>query len=182
MQFIKLGYEPAQKVLSFKQIKADAEELLLFVDKKHEGQYEQAYAVSHCQVSERPFAFFVVNSGFVTNDNVKQKHMLFPHRIIINPEILEKPDTHEVTLPFPDKDGKQQIVKTPNIYRPDEACMSFQHRAPKKVMRFYKIKVRYQIPWLLGMRTITEWCDGLKAHVFQHETDHANGKNIFYIS
>ena len=178
MKLIKLGYEPSKKVKRYSDIKKDVELMLPFVDKEHEGQYTQAYAVSHCQVSEHPFAFFVVNTGLVKNDKIKLKQMLFPHRVIINPEIIDEQETLDVELPG--RDGKKEVVKMKNTYSPDEACMSFPHRAPKHTKRYYKIKVRYQIPGLLGLKTIKEECDGLKAHIFQHETDHANGKNIFY--
>ena len=58
--------------------------------------------------------------------------------------------------------------------------MSFPNRKPKNVEVYYRIKVRYQIPAWYGLKTKTEWVEGLKAHIFQHEINHAHGKNIYY--
>jgi peptide deformylase len=60
--------------------------------------------------------------------------------------------------------------------------MSFPDKKDKLVKRYYRIKVKYQIVILGGLflKTKKEILEGLKAHVFQHEYDHAQGKNIFY--
>ena len=213
---LELSRVPAKKVENYAQIKDDAKLLLDFVDKEHSGQYSQAYAVSHCQVSKEPYAFFVLNSQFVKKD-VPDK-LKFPHRIIINPEIVEcvenfmMPVGQEKELPTIDlgegaecevchericycnwrKNSKENTlpvvqrmvqprVRVQNRVRYEEACMSFPHRSPKKCDRFSIITVRYQIPKALGgFKTIEEKVEGLKAHIFQHETDHSNGKNIYF--
>jgi len=215
----ELSHEPAQKVESYAQIRNEVKAMLPFVDKDHEGQHSEAYAISHCQVAEKPFAFFVVNTKLFKTPDTRLK---FPSRVIINAEIIEKKEflmadvgepkelltidlgegaecevCHEricycnwrqhssdpkVRVEEPVKRVIQPRVRVGNVKRYPEACMSFQHRNPKKVDRYAIIKVRYQIPKMLGngFKTIEEEIDGLKAHIFQHEIDHANRKNIFY--
>jgi peptide deformylase len=131
------------------------------------GFYNKAFAIAHCQVSETPYAFFVVSGELV-------KEKWFKQQVVINPEILEAPDRIEGTLP----NGK--TIFAPNAIEYDEPCMSFPFRKPKKVLRYNKIKIRYQIPTLFGMKTVVEWCMGVKSEIFQHEYDHTKGENIYF--
>jgi hypothetical protein len=154
--------------------------------------YITAYAVSHCQVTNDPypFAFFVVAKDFMNSKESPEKFS-WPDQIIYNPEILETPATVEKDIPkrvvSKDKDGDvtHKIVKSrgmvSNQYEVEEACMSFNHKKAKKVSRYYRIKVKYQTRGFFGrIRTHTEWIEGLKAHIFQHEMDHMNGDNIYF--
>lgn len=207
--------EKALPVRDYSEIKGEVKKMLPFVDKEHEGTYSEAYAVSHAQVAKTPYAFFVVNTKLT---KVQDPRLKFPHRVIINPEIIEAVEnfmtpvgeqkeldtidlgegaecevchericyctwrqrSKENTLPIV-KRLIQPRVRVVNRVRYDEACMSFQHRKPKKVERFSTITVRYQIPKMMGgLKTIEEKIDGLKAHIFQHEIDHSSGKNIYF--
>lgn len=85
MQIIKpLGNKISEKVKNWSQIKKEAWKLKDFLDeKKFEGNWRDAYAFSHCQVSREPKNFFVVNQKMVKT---------FGSWCIINLKILEKAD------------------------------------------------------------------------------------------
>lgn len=170
IKLIKPHYNSSIPVSKYSEIKKDAEELLKLVDQEFEGSYAEAYALSHCQVREHPFAFFVLNSKIV------KEWKAFPHRVIINPKIISVPAKAEVL------DDQGKVAKIRNEMFIEEACMWFPHRRPKKLRRYYQIRVQYQIPFFFGLflRTITEDCDRLKAHILQHNIDHINGKNIYF--
>ena len=172
------------------------------VNGNHEGQWKQGYAIHHSQVwtpeaTDQPLNFFVVDKKLTAKqfgkDNKKDKttrdisNIVFPQQVIFNPEIVTALQTflNEV----PGKHGKVRKTAVPNTMRYEEGCMSFTDRTrkAKKMTRFYRIKVRYQVVkkgWLgLGkpkIETIEEWCQGLKAHIFQHEIDHAMGHDIYH--
>lgn len=154
-----------------------------------------AYAVSHCQVNDHrngnPFAFFIVNKQFM-NKKESSTNYSWPDQIIYNPEILEKPETVVKDVPAREvsKDDNGNVSykivkkrgKVSNQYEVAEACMSFNYKKDKKVMRCYSIRVRYQTRGFFGrIRRHTEWIEGLKAHIFQHEMDHMEGNNIYLI-
>lgn len=159
--------------------------------------YITAYAVSHCQVCYQeddfngyPSAFFIVSKQFM-NKKESYTNYRWPSQIIYNPEIVESPETVIKDVPTrevsKDHDGNvtYKIVKkrgkVSNRYEVPEACMSFQHKKEKKMMRYYSIKVKYQTKGFFGqIRTHEEWIEGLKAHIFQHEMDHMNGENIYF--
>lgn len=160
-----------------------------------EGDHRVAYAVSHCQVVEKPLAFFVVHNEFVNDMGLSdtktrnKKNFYFPAQAIFNAEILEAPEKLKRTI------GERVVDKnSPNGYRivqkegyvnnliyvPD-ACMSFPNKKPKNVEVYHTIKVKYQTKGRFGsFKTHTEWVEGLKAHIFQHEIDHAHAINIYY--
>lgn len=165
---------------------------------RFDGLYKTAFAISHCQVCEEPYRMFVVNKDLVRNklyykpDSKHQnnKNFYFPSQIILNAEILECPKKVQAKVP------KREVVKVDgkvtskittkegevnNMISVPDACMSFPDRKQKNMDIYYKIKVRYQIKgWFGFLRTKTEWVEGLKAHIFQHEIDHANALNIYY--
>lgn len=174
MQIIKNHFTPSQVVKKYSQIEAIVNEMIPFVDggiKK--GEYQSAYAVSHAQVSDTPFAFFVVASGFV-DKKWKKGGNYWPAHAIINPQILEADDKIEIgKLP----DGKPDMRQNVRTYQ--EGCFSFPFRKPKNIRRYYKIKVRYQIKAWYGLKTITEEIEGLRSHIFQHEFMHSLGENIY---
>lgn len=156
---------------------------------------KKAWALAHAQVtdSEEPVRMFVVAKELVAEheDAVSAR---FPDRIILNPEILESPAVLERTRPVRKTVMKptgrreielvDEVLQTPNTFEAKEGCMSFVRRKPKIVNRAWRIKVRYQYPTkvmgLQKMKTADEWCEGLKAQIFQHEIEHMDGKNIYY--
>ncbi len=153
MEIIKIHYTPAKPVESWAQIKLQAEDLKKFMD-DNEATFagRESFALHHCQVSEEPWNFFVANKKLL------EKKMM-QDQIIINPRIIEN-------------DGK--------LLRMLEGCMSFPHRKEKYVERYLKIKVEYQTPTLLGLKTVVVEPVWPISQMFQHEADHALGKNIYY--
>ncbi len=144
----------AKPVKSWKQIEDEALELRDFItstEDKVEGTYKTAFAISHAQVSEDPYDFFVVNED--NKDLIK----LFGSWCIIG----------------------LRIVKTEQEVYWKEACMSFPFNKPKNVDRFNKITVKYSIPFLWFTRPVKRNFVGLPAFICQHETEHALGKNIY---
>jgi peptide deformylase len=90
------------------------------------------------------------------------------------------------------EDGRRRIqlvdeeLTTPNVFEPAEGCMSFPRRTPRGTQRIWRIKVRYSYPTttlgITRLKTAEEWCEGLKAQIFQHEIEHFEGKNIYFSS
>lgn len=162
---------PAREVKAWDEIREDAEMMAEFVTRKFPGLHEAAFALSHCQVSEGiAYAFFVVHP-----DLVKQK--LFRHgTVVVNPKIVGKPDEIRFPGQFP---GKVK-PKVKNGFTVEEACMSFPFRKPKNCYRYHEVEVEYQTPGLFGLKTRRETLTGLASHIFQHECDHAEGRNIYH--
>lgn len=135
-------------------------------------------------MSEEPYSFFVVASKWVrgTAPEDVPEHALWPSAVIVNPRILLAESHVERSVNTENAVGTKEKItkKLSNIMRVEEACMSFPHRREKKMDRFFRIQVQYQIPALGGMvlRTKKEWIEGIRAHVFQHELDHDQGRNI----
>lgn len=86
MNFVKpLKSKKSERVKSWSKIKEEALELKNFIDaKKFEGAWGDAWAISHCQVSENPKSFFVVN---------KKKIKEFGHWCIINARIVKSSES-----------------------------------------------------------------------------------------
>jgi len=160
--------------------------------------YITAYAVSHCQVEAKPYHFFVVNKDLIGKKKDKKgrntsKNFYFPSQIIVNAEILEIPEKikankpERVVVKENGRVGTKVVIKEvmeKNKIGVPEACMSFLHRTQKTMERYYRVKVKYFIPKkILGFYYLSkrvEWVEGLKSHIFQHETDHAKGLNMYY--
>ena len=115
------------------------------------GKYSGIAALAHSQINDKdPLRFFVLPNGTV----------------VINPVIMNH--------------TKAPIQK-------DEGCMSYPDRDVKKeVNRFNKITVTYQTltrkdeaSELELSKPIAEEMGGSHSHVFQHETSHLNGFNIY---
>jgi peptide deformylase len=154
MRIIKIHYTPSTPVTSWGEIQDAARELLQLVDADNfPGNNPEAIAIHHAQVSERPFAFFAVNSKYIESFDLTR-------RIIINPRIAAVDENSVVYM--------------------KEACMSFPYRSGKHVLRYGRITVEYQIPIVGELEKLVEECEGLKAIVFQHEIDHQQGKNIYF--
>lgn len=170
MEIVKNHYTPGKVVKRYSQIEAIVKEMIPFVDHGiKKGEYDQAFAVAHQQVSTDPWAFFVVASQYVG-----EGRDFWPASAIINPQILEASDKIEIgKLP----DGQPDMRQNVRTYQ--EACFSFPFRKPKNVKRYYRITVKYQIKAWYGLKTITEEIEGFRAHIFQHEFMHCVGDNIY---
>lgn len=163
---------------------------------KFQGYYNSGFAIAHCQVAEKPLKLFVVAKELIGEEGEGKTKLsfLFPARAIWNAEIVSAPV--KVTRMMPKREVKYENhqahvhmsleeKEVMNSYMVKEACMSFPYRNEKNVERNFRIKVRYQIieKGLFNrdkVTTVTEWVEGLKAHIFQHETDHFAGKEIYH--
>lgn len=171
LKIIKPHYIISKKVKNYKEIKSKVEALKEFVDSEFtEGLFKEAYSFAHCEVSETPYAFFVINSDFI-------KKKFFKHQVIINPRITNIPNKIKFKA---DKEEKEHD----NNMSIKEACMMFPYRKPKRLDRPYRINVKYQVPFFFGLflRTVREEFEGLQSQIFQHNLEHIRGKNIFFKS
>jgi len=158
------------------------------------GVNKYAYAISHCQVNKFPYSFFVVCDELVNSLKIEQTkgrnntNFYFPKQEIFNAKILFSTDKIMGIVPerVPDKSEKgykiiQKKGLISNKISVPDSCMSFPNRIKKNVEVFFRIKVQYQVVGLFGLLiNKREWVEGLKAHIFQHEINHLNGKNIYY--
>ncbi len=189
---LELSRSKAAPVASLDEIRADAEEMLKMIDGSFRGVHEFGYALAHPQVAAQPKSFFVVHTDLVEKPkDAKGWKRVFRHRIIINPLIIQRPDTitkkvkdipELVRAGAPRAELNHKVTEIKNHGNLLEGCLSFQHRKAKYVHRYHRILVSYQTPdgWFGGLRKHTEWIEGLAAHIFQHENDHFNGANIFF--
>lgn len=170
MEICKNHYTPGKKVENYKEIAEIVKEMIPFVNNGvPKGNYDKAYAIAHNQVSEKPFAMFVLSDEAV-------REQKWPAQVIINPEIVGAPKNIGIGI-----GAKGEPDMRSNVVEYSEGCFSFPFRQPKKVKRFYRIKVRYQIKGKLwGLKTVEEELEGLKAHIYQHEFQHTQGKNIYF--
>jgi hypothetical protein len=194
-------YKESIPVRSWKQIRNQATELVKWLNANNgsfKGAYKTAYAISHCQVEADPQAFFVVSEVFIGNKKSKQgrnvyKNYYFPSQIIVNARILSTPEKIMANKPerkVEEKNGEVSSTisiketEVSNVIAVPEGCMSFPLKKEKTIKRFYRIKVQYQYPvYLFGfvfLKTRTEWCEAVKAHIFQHECEHLQAKNMHY--
>jgi len=188
MEIIKIHYKISKPVAAWKEIKDEAERLRRFIVKgQFKGYYNKAFAIAHCQVSETPFAFFVVSPDVMVEK-------MFADDVIINPEIVEAP-LHKNIVADPEAlkkmadqmhvdpaQLKAKAITIPNAIEYQEPCMSMPYRTPKRITRYDVIKVKYQIKGLLGFKTIEAELKGIASEIFQHEFDHTQGKNIYFES
>lgn len=188
MKIVPIHYKHSRPVKDYSEIVRYVVQMAEMIDKKaFVGVHKSAYALAHCQVSNEPLAFFVLDTQLVKGRGEDESLAVFENRVIINPKIIEAP------IYFTDKkafqmfrghdefDGKELIPgKTPNAKQYMEGCMSFPFRHGKKIQRYNKIRVSYQIAHGRGLKTITTWLEGLPSQVFQHEFDHIQGENIFF--
>ena len=179
MEIIKIHYKISKPVSKFNEIAGKAKEILNLIDVGgYKGFYNKAYAIAHCQVSETPYAFFVVANECVT-DNPKMKwYKMFEDRVIINPKILEAEKTKEIDA----GNGTGNKISISNEVEYGEMCMSFPFRTPKRVKRYNKITVSYQIKGFFRLKTVKATLSGIASEIFQHEYDHLQGKNIYFES
>lgn len=161
------------------------------------GSFSRAYAISHCQVHlDDPIAMFVVAKELCEIPKKGEKqgwhNFFFVSRAIFNPVILDASKTLKRVVPVRklNEAGTEMVVvpeekEIDNIIHVKEGCMSFPNRSERGMDRFFRIKVRYQYLQKLPLvgyvtRTKTEWIEGLKAHMFQHEVEHHEGKNMHF--
>lgn len=170
MEILKTHYKLSKPVSRYSEIKSEAEAMKRFiVHGDFKGYYNKAFSLSHAQVSETPYAFFVVSPETL-------QERMFKHQVIINPRVVEVPV--KVTMTLDDGKTKEQ----PNMAVYHEPCMSFPFREPKRIERPYRIFVQYSVPALGGLylKNVDEWLVGIAAEIFQHETDHINAKNVYF--
>lgn len=114
---------------------------------------KNAFALHHSQVEERqPQDFFVLNGNLLGLNKGQIA-------VVINPKILEKR-------------GDRKLVK--------EGCLSFPFRADIGTLRYDKLLVEYWVPNKKGKLVREEReVEGIVAHVFQHEKQHAHCQHIY---
>jgi peptide deformylase len=154
MEILKINYVKSIPVNHWNQVKKEVAELLKFMnDNDATFNGRGCFALHHCQVSDKPFDFFIFDRKIVDDK-------FFPHQVVINPKIIEHDNIKVKVL---------------------EGCMSFPFRKEKYVERWWKIKVQYHTPVFPGiMKLITKDLDGMIGQAFQHECDHSQGQNIYF--
>lgn len=170
MEIIPIHYKVSAKVRKYSQVAEDAQLMAEMLDAKaFKGVHSAGYALAHAQVSEDPLSFFVLDQSIVDKG-------VFEDRVIINPKVLNAPI-------YTEGESIPGIPKRPNYLQYDEGCLSFPHRWGKRLNRFNKIKVTYQVKGgLFGLKRRTKWLEGLESQIFQHEYDHCLGQNIYFTS
>ena len=154
MNLIKAHYTPSKAVVSYSEIHFEAQELLNYIKEAHHSR--PCYALHHTQVSTTPYNFFVLNPATI-------KEETFGGHIIVNPKI--------------------EHVDLASLSYVPEACMTFPHRKERNVERFARIQVKYQVPQKdASLKEEERELTDVLAQIFQHEVDHAQGKNIYYES
>lgn len=174
MKLIAPHHKKSNKVTfwNLKEAVKQATEVCTFLDEgnnqKFKGAWKRAYALSHCQVTEEPFNFFVVSEDLLRKGQRQtrtqnKRNWFFRSKVIFNPEII-KAEAKDNTFPMVD------------------GCMSYPQCTAIKVERYLKVTVKYKIlRSLFGFQwlsTVTEEVTGLKSHIFQHEVDHSYGIDI----
>lgn len=156
----ELVHTIANPVGHFEAIKEDARAMIQLMKQLEDEQDRHIFALHHAQVSQKPFNFFVLNMDILPV--MDHKIDLFKSPIICNARIIEK------------KDDPQWMP---------EGCASFPHRTAKNVMRHYWIVVEFQYPDAKDSTKFhTERLElpAIYAQIFQHEAEHALGKNIYH--
>jgi len=188
MKIVPIHYKVSHPVKNYFEIEDEAVDMEQMIDAKNfKGLHRSCYALGHCQVNNNPYSFFVLDKQLVEGMGEDKNVAVFEDRTIINPKILEAPVYYadkKLLRAFRGSDesnGKELIPgKKPNSAQYMEGCMSFPFRKGKKINRFNKIKVTYQIKGRFRLKKCTRWLEGLPSQVFQHEFDHCQGQNIFF--
>jgi len=150
MQIIPIHYNTSVPVTSWLAIEADAKAIAEMIDSDYE---DKAFAVHHSQVCDKPYNFFVLNPK-----HIKDKVAELGSRYIINPRISE--------------------VEPKSLMYLKEGCLSFPHYDMKNVGRYMLIDVEFDIPENGQLVHKKFRVTDIVAQIFQHECDHAEGRNI----
>ena len=166
MEVVPIHYKVSEQVKRYYQIEDDAAQMMQMLDNRgFKGLFDTGYAISHAQVSQNPFSFFVLDYRLVEKS-------MFEDRVIINPKILKAPLYHEFREP---------VGRKVNFLECEEGCLSFPYRKPKRLNRYNRILVTYQVKGgFFGFKRIKRWLTGEASQIFQHEYDHCQGNNIFF--
>ncbi len=118
---------------------------------KFSGTYPNAYAIAHHQVERDHLrAFFIRRDIAFVAFNGEQ--------IVLNPS------------------WEPQGTAVTEIR---EGCMTHGGRGDRKTRRFADIIARFHVPDGGDLKPMKTNLSGLAARIFQHETDHTNGKTIY---
>lgn len=113
------------------------------------GMHGEGYALAHHQVSDKPFAFFVVRED-ISNS------YFHGERVIINPQFEVQSDAVE--------EEKR------------ETCLTHPFLGSRKVRRYSSIVARFIT---IDGKEKQIWLDGLAAQILQHEHEHTMGRTIW---
>lgn len=152
----------AQKVENYEDIIPEAIEICKGIQNGSfvtpGSKYNDCFAIAQPQVSPKPLRYFVINPK-LGGPIAKELGGL----LIINPRLLSK-----------DKESKIMSI---------EGCMSYPFRPEKKVKRFNRITVTYDLVEDLNHPKLkhieSKDVSGVTAIVCQHEIQHLNGKSIW---
>lgn len=154
MQLIPPHKKLSKRVTHCDEIKQDFPAMLGLLNADNfTGKWKKGLALHHSQVSIEPYHMFVVHKNLV--------EAFDGWEVVCNAKILERYDA----VPF------------------KEACLSYPHRAVKKMRRYARVLFEADVldagmfQWKL--KHITLEVTGLAAFVVQHEQDHAQGRFIF---
>lgn len=149
---LPLHHKIAEPVKNWREVKKEALEMVKFIDAKNfKGYWEDAYAISHAQVSNNPKKMFVLNA---------KKEKRWGGRIIINLKIRKSSDPSI----FPE--GCMSFM-----FRQMKRVERFAHIDVTYWTPFMNL---FLIPHWKHFKNID-------AFIAQHENDHANGINIYGI-
>ena len=177
MQILPVHYKLSKPVSKYDEIKDEASQMIRFTERGNvKGYYNKAHAVAHSEVSETPYAFFVVSRECVAEG-------LFPSHVIINPKIIKSPLHHKnnpQTFTGTSTTDIKELFIIPNSTEDEEPCLQFPFRKAKRITRYDKIEVSYQVPVWYGLKTIKVELNGIASRIFQHCYDHTVADNIFF--
>lgn len=148
----------AKPVTSWRDIREAAFDMLELLNTgKFPRLWQEGFALSHAQVSDDPFDFFVTHKSF---------EGLLP-RVVCNARVVAHWDTEtfkEGCLSFPHR----QVIKTSRYWG---------------ISVEYDVPPIDGIRSLLGLNRLNkeeQSFDGLVSFMFQHEIDHAKGIDIYH--
>lgn len=155
MKIIQPHHKKAVEVDRWDQIEKDHKDMIELVNKTDFiGHWKSALALSHAQVSNEPFNFFVLQKDIVE---------AFGSDTVINAEIVEGDEvmtSYEACLSFPFR-GERKIPRYNHIIIeymiPTTGIKKIFKKLEKKTIELY----------------------GLAAWIAQHEIDHAKGITIY---
>ncbi len=191
------GIHARSKPATFSQARKIGPEIATWLaaqNGKFTGEHKSAFAIAHCQVcgDENPLNLFAVAPEMVGNGTGRTNtvNFYFPSAVIFNAVLLKAPDQITVWTPHRVKDKESQGIatyrltslkmKANNKKWLEGGCMSYPAKKSRKMERYFRIRVRYWFLWHGIPLRRTEWVEGLKAHIFQHEFDHFNAYPIYH--